>query len=349
MLETAFTVTTSAFFLAGILLWVLNLRRVAAGGNLIEPRDQRGIPFGFLDLILLYFFMAVGNLVPAWSICQILGIEISEISKLEGNDQAMYSAASAVGLFTCVFLTLLVYRLRYGAISLFAGLWRRHPNDIILGLGAGVMAIPLILFFQWTITQFLDYQHDTLEMLADKPTLWVIGASWLSAVVVAPICEEIIFRGVLQGWLQRIGRSIYDGVLVGGWDSAILKKDGGQTKDIIPPGFSGTPYEPPAPSSPRGNLLEGEGDANLAGNWSRRSNSYWPMVISSALFGLAHVGQGPAPITLFFFGLVLGYLYRKTGSLISCIVLHMMLNGFTMFWFTLQVLFGDAPATGAVN
>ena len=324
MLETAFTVTTSAFFLAGILLWVLNLRRVAAGGNLIEPRDQRGIPFGFLDLILLYFFMAVGNLVPAWSICQILGIEISEISKLEGNDQAMYSAASAVGLFTCVFLTLLVYRLRYGAISLFAGLWRRHPNDIILGLGAGVMAIPLILFFQWTITQFLDYQHDTLEMLADKPTLWVIGASWLSAVVVAPICEEIIFRGVLQGWLQRIGRSIYDGVLVGGWDSAILKKDGG-------------------------NLLEGEGDENLAGNWSRRSNSYWPMVISSALFGLAHVGQGPAPITLFFFGLVLGYLYRKTGSLISCIVLHMMLNGFTMFWFTLQVLFGDAPATGAVN
>ena len=324
MLETAFTVTTSAFFLAGILLWVLNLRRVAAGGNLIEPRDQRGIPFGFLDLILLYFFMAVGNLVPAWSICQILGIEISEISKLVGNDQAMYSAASAVGLFTCVFLTLLVYRLRYGAISLFAGLWRRHPNDIILGLGAGVMAIPLILFFQWTITQFLDYQHDTLEMLADKPTLWVIGASWLSAVVVAPICEEIIFRGVLQGWLQRIGRSIYDGVLVGGWDSTILKKDGG-------------------------NLLEGEGDENLAGNWSRRSNSYWPMVISSALFGLAHVGQGPAPITLFFFGLVLGYLYRKTGSLISCIVLHMMLNGFTMFWFTLQVLFGDAPATGAVN
>lgn len=324
MLETAFTVTTSAFFLAGILLWVLNLRRVAAGGNLIEPRDQRGIPFGFLDLILLYFFMAVGNLVPAWSICQILGIEISEISKLEGNDQAMYSAASAVGLFTCVFLTLLVYRLRYGAISLFAGLWRRRPNDIILGLGAGVMAIPLILFFQWTITQFLDYQHDTLEMLADKPTLWVIGASWLSAVVVAPICEEIIFRGVLQGWLQRIGRSIYDGVLVGGWDSTILKKDGG-------------------------NLLEGEGDENLAGNWSRRSNSYWPMVISSALFGLAHVGQGPAPITLFFFGLVLGYLYRKTGSLISCIVLHMMLNGFTMFWFTLQVLFGDPPATGAVN
>jgi len=324
MLETAFTVTTSAFFLAGILLWVLNLRRVAAGGNLIEPRDQRGIPFGFLDLILLYFFMAVGNLVPAWSICQILGIEISEISKLEGNDQAMYSAASAVGLFTCVFLTLLVYRLRYGVISLFAGLWRRRPNDIILGLGAGVMAIPLILFFQWTITQFLDYQHDTLEMLADKPTLWVIGASWLSAVVVAPICEEIIFRGVLQGWLQRIGRSIYDGVLVGGWDSTILKKD-------------------------VGNLLEGEGDENLAGNWSRRSNSYWPMVISSALFGLAHVGQGPAPITLFFFGLVLGYLYRKTGSLISCIVLHMMLNGFTMFWFTLQVLFGDPPATGAVN
>jgi membrane protease YdiL (CAAX protease family) len=45
--------------------------------------------------------------------------------------------------------------------------------------------------------------------------------------------------------------------------------------------------------------------------------------------------------------MVLGYLYRKTGSISSCIVLHMMLNGFTMFWFTLQVLIGDPSTAGA--
>jgi len=322
MLEIAFTITTITFGLAGIVLWVLNLRRVAAGDELIKPKNQRGIPFGFLDVILLYFFMAVGNLVPAWLVCQRLGIEISEISQLQGNAKALYSIASAVGLLTAIFLALVVYRLRYGRIELFGGLSKKFPNDIVLGLAASVMVIPLILLFQSIVTRFSPYKHDTLEMLADKPTLWVIVAAWLSAVVVAPICEEIIFRGVLQGWLQRIGRSFYDCILVGGWDSSLLKKNSGS-------------------------LLKCDGEGDRTGDWSRQSSSSWPMVISSVLFGLAHSGQGAAPVTLFFFGMVLGYLYRKTGSISSCIVLHMMLNGFTMFWFTLQVLFGDPSTAGA--
>ena len=324
MLETGFTITTNAIGLVGIVLWVLNLRRVAAGGELIASRNQRGIPFGFLDLILLYFFMAAGNLVPTWLFCQSFGIEVSEIGELQGDDQATFSIANAVGLFTGIVLVLIIYRLRYGRIGLLGDTHQKISVDIVLGFLAGVMVIPFILLFQSIITRFSPYKHDTLEMLADKPTMWVIAASWLSAVIVAPICEEIIFRGVLQGWLQRIGRGAYDCVLVGGWDSVFLKKN-------------------------KSSLLDGEEKGSLDGFWSRQSNSFWPMVISSVLFGLAHYGQGAAPITLFFFGLVLAYLYQKTGSVVASIVLHMMLNGFTMFWFTLQILFGDAPTADSLE
>lgn len=324
MLETGFTITTNAIGLVGIVLWVLNLRRVAAGGDLIGPRIQRGIPFGFLDLILLYFFMAAGNLVPTWLVCQSLGIEVSEIGNLQGDDQAKFSIANAVGLFTGIAFALGIYRWRYGRIGFLGDIHQRISREIVLGLAAGVMVIPFILLFQSIVNRFSPYKHDTLEMLADKPTIWVIAASWLSAVIVAPICEEIIFRGVLLGWLQRIGRGVYDCVLVGGWDSVFLKKNGGT-------------------------LLDGEEQESFDGLWSRQSNSAWPMVISSVLFGLAHYGQGAAPITLFCFGMVLAFLYRKTGSIIACIVLHMMLNGFTMFWFTLQILFGDAPTAGILE
>jgi membrane protease YdiL (CAAX protease family) len=324
MLDIAFTITSIAIGLLGIVLWVLNLRRVAAGDELIKPRNQRGIPFGFLDVILLYFFMAVGNLVPAWLVCQSLGIEISEIGNLQGDSQAMLSIANAAGFAIGIALALGVYRLRYGEIRLFGDIRLELSSDVVLGLVAGVMVIPLLLLFQSVVTRYMPYKHNTLEMLADKPTFWVIAATWLSAVIVAPICEEIIFRGVLQSWLQRIGRGVYDCLLIGGWDSAVLKKNGGI-------------------------LLESDGGVNPSEPWSRRSDSYWPMVISSLLFGLAHIGQGPAPITLFFFGMILGYLYRKTGSITSCIVLHMMLNGFTMFWFTLQLFFGDAPVAGTLE
>ena len=44
------------------------------------------------------------------------------------------------------------------------------------------------------------------------------------------------------------------------------------------------------------------------------------------------------PIALFLLGLALGYLYRRTGSLLPCIVVHFLLNAMTMTFMT----FGDA-------
>jgi membrane protease YdiL (CAAX protease family) len=321
MLEIGLLITTNAMGLIGIALWVFNLRRVAAGNALVEPRIQRGSPLGFADVILLYFFWAVGNLIPTWMVCQSLGIEIGEIASLKGDSQAMFSIAQTIGLLTGTLLAFVVYRLRYGPIGLAENDRQQLTRDLVLGLSAGVMVIPFVLLFQSLIIRFIPYQHSTLEMLADKPSFWVIAATWFSAVVAAPICEEVFFRGILQGWLQRIRAGVYDCILVGGWDSVYHERNGGS-------------------------LLNVDGDQTGSMATSRQSNSVWPMVVSSFLFGMAHYGQGPAPITLFFFGLVLGYLFRKTGSVIPCIVLHIMLNGFTMFWFTLQMVYGDAPTAG---
>ena len=55
-----------------------------------------------------------------------------------------------------------------------------------------------------------------------------------------------------------------------------------------------------------------------------------PMLIASVLFALMHLGQGAAPIPLFFLSLGLGYLYRQTGNITAPLVVHMVLNGFTL-------------------
>ncbi|CAN0489807.1 unnamed protein product, partial [Hapterophycus canaliculatus] len=64
----------------------------------------------------------------------------------------------------------------------------------------------------------------------------------------------------------------------------------------------------------------------------------WPIVVASLLFAMMHWGQGLAPIPLFFLSLGLGYLYRQTGSLIPSIVVHFVLNGFTMSATLLEML-----------
>lgn len=57
----------------------------------------------------------------------------------------------------------------------------------------------------------------------------------------------------------------------------------------------------------------------------------FPVLTTSILFAAAHVGSGPAPVPLFFLSLVLGYLYYRTHRILPCIVLHMCLNGCSMF------------------
>ena len=55
-----------------------------------------------------------------------------------------------------------------------------------------------------------------------------------------------------------------------------------------------------------------------------------PVVLTSLLFATMHLGQGAAPIPLFFLSLGLGFLYQRTGRLVPVIVVHMMLNGATL-------------------
>ena len=59
-------------------------------------------------------------------------------------------------------------------------------------------------------------------------------------------------------------------------------------------------------------------------------SSAWPIMVTSIVFALMHLGQGAAPIPLFFLSVGLGYVYQRTGRLIPVIVVHMLLNGATV-------------------
>ena len=66
------------------------------------------------------------------------------------------------------------------------------------------------------------------------------------------------------------------------------------------------------------------------------------ILLSSLAFAAAHVGQGMAWVPLFFFGLVVGYLARQTGSIVPGIILHGLFNAVSVALVVLQVA---APET----
>jgi membrane protease YdiL (CAAX protease family) len=84
-------------------------------------------------------------------------------------------------------------------LSLFR--WRANA---ILGAGAFLIAAPIVLAIYAGAVYFYSPERHHFEILA-KQTIadyeWAI--LFLQTVVFAPIAEEWIFRGLLQGWLRR--------------------------------------------------------------------------------------------------------------------------------------------------
>ena len=138
----------------------------------------------------------------------------------------------------------------------------------------------------------------------------------IAAVVVAPICEELVFRLLLQGWLEK-----WEDKRLSWRTPEILESSVEQTSDSgVEPIATDIDIETQSISQPEPPL---RGTAKLPHGWL-------PIIITAVLFGLAHTGYGPEPIPLFFLGLVLGYLYQRTHRILPCIVTHAIFNLFTV-------------------
>ncbi len=72
------------------------------------------------------------------------------------------------------------------------------------------------------------------------------------------------------------------------------------------------------------------------------ANRWWSVVTTAAIFGAVHAGgaaESPQPHVvpaLAAFGLLIGVLYVRSGSLVGPIVLHALFNGKTLLWETIR-------------
>ena len=169
--------------------------------------------------------------------------------------------------------------------------------------------------------------HPLIKIVGEHPNPVLYALAFTAAVVVAPICEELLFRLLLQGWLEKWeDRRL-------GWREEKPNDEARMTSDecvaLNDSSFvirhSSFPEEQPPQI----------GWANLPYGWL-------PIGLSSLLFALAHVGYGPDPIPLFLLALILGYVYQRTHRIVPCMVTHALFNGLSLvaLW---RVMSAGAP------
>jgi membrane protease YdiL (CAAX protease family) len=153
-------------------------------------------------------------------------------------------------------------------------------------------------------------EHPLVRALHQEPGLvpWILV--FLNAVVLAPILEEVLFRGVLQSWMSRAGRSV-DAVA----GLAVLVA----SLDVQKQGFG--------PAIFTIALLPGYLTADYwARPWLPRPGAGRAVYGSALLFAAFHSSNWPAPVPLFLLGIGLGCLAYRTQSLIGPIFMHGLFN-----------------------
>lgn len=178
-------------------------RRWAAGKPLVDRTRHRRVPWG-----------AEGAVLAAFSLFGALAGYLSEIANTGRNEPLSIDFSMAAGLALTwsmlAGLVVLWIRANYSATWRDFGVPRSFDeasDDICLGVTAcaamlvPVYAVQLLLVF----VVGLPSSHPAVEELVRNPSAETIVSALLMAVVIAPLFEELAFRVLLQGWLERIG------------------------------------------------------------------------------------------------------------------------------------------------
>jgi membrane protease YdiL (CAAX protease family) len=198
--------------------------------------------------------------------------------------------------------------------------------DLLIGAGGFLAAIVPVYAIQFTIREFVEEEpHPVLDLLSKTAGPVEILAAVLTAVVVAPLFEEFIFRMFIQGWLEKafvtpvpVGQNVDESI-----DEPIESPPAASiapAMDIATESDGENPYVSPAPYSAVAPPQVPD----------RTRPAVVPIVFSSLLFAAAHADTWPSPIPLFPLALILGYVYWRTHRLLPCVVLHALFNGLSV-------------------
>ena len=277
-------------------------------------------PIGLFDVFFGLALLIGSQFVGQAIFCGMEGLTFGaiEVKQLTSIQKASLSWWIKLSELVAAGILLALLGLRYGR-----PFWNRlilNPTaNLKVGLLASLLILPMILWIHVAISNYVAYQHETIENIVESQSWITIAVGWFTAVLVAPIAEEIVCRGAIQTWLRRVR------VNVSNEEMSTLITGGiapSREVELIRTRKKQTDHHRESQSAT-------SHPVSLTARWSA-------ILITAGFFAFLHAGQGGAPISLFLLAVALGYIYEQTRSLIPCIVVHLVLNAHTMLWLTLS-------------
>jgi membrane protease YdiL (CAAX protease family) len=195
--QRIFGLLVFALLMGSILVWMAAVRRLLERRALVDYEGRLRVSWKAYDLVWL---------ILAWPILEVTALRIV-VGKVDMAQQGLSMPALAA-VTAAHFLWVVIaigYLMGRGVRPKELGFdTSRLRYDLRLGLLAFLAAAPLVYGVQILVSQFWTPQlHPLARLVTERPSGALMAVAALSAVVVAPLAEELLFRVLFQGWLER--------------------------------------------------------------------------------------------------------------------------------------------------
>lgn len=191
---------------AGVALFAWWLLSTSLGRNALAGSKPRRNSMGPLLPFMVFF---------VWIVTQeLLGVLVVPLARRLGESQASLLVAStgALSSLAVVALILVVARMTFArGVRGFGLRIRTLPQDVprafltlmaVWPLVMAMMSLTILVMRRLKGEDFEVPQHDALQMITESASLPLVVLVIALAVVVAPILEELLFRGLFQTMIR---------------------------------------------------------------------------------------------------------------------------------------------------
>ena len=185
---------------AGCVVWASIIRRLARNEPALDPVPKVEPAWGVAAIITVAVFVAL----------QLAGRVAAELQMLEspeGEGIVSLKAIQLTVMFNALLMALLLFFLSAGGkrdVGEFGIHADRPDDDTVIALRGFLASFPPVLIVVLA-TAFLKSEertHAFIRLAGADPSTEVFVWIGVTAMISAPLAEELVFRVVLQGWLR---------------------------------------------------------------------------------------------------------------------------------------------------
>jgi membrane protease YdiL (CAAX protease family) len=185
--------------LGGMLVAMPSLRRRLLPVPRLRPGRWGGGEVLFALLALPFAHrIVVDILAPLAPPADDRAVARAEYFKLDVIGSPLWVMLTLAIVITLLFLKSRTRPYHYGIT------WARWPANVVLGIVLYLVLTPLTLAIYLLAVLALGGEKNLIELTVQRGfTQWQWALLLFMTVIGAPLTEEVLFRGVLQGWLRR--------------------------------------------------------------------------------------------------------------------------------------------------